>query len=246
MRHHAHRNSATWTINRSWPAANVRQLDVFEIGGKISVEAADTTEITLVATARGELEPKKGVENDGLFESKLEGDTLRIGRRDHHKKGIHFPFLFDRDDMEIDYVLRVPASVSLDLSTVNGRIVTRGTEGSTEASTVNGSLDLETAGTQELTASTVNGRVKAKFLRSFQGARFRSVNGGVEAILPQSASFSVDLSQVNGDFEASFPLAIRSNPGSRRVSGEVNGGAHELKIVTVNGDVELSSLNGSK
>lgn len=245
IEHRSH-NQATMTVTRSWPAAGVRQLDVFEVGGRISVEAADTSEISLVATARGELEPKKGKENEGLFETRLEGDTLHIGRREHKRKGLHFPFLFERNEVEIDYVLKVPATVSLDLGTVNGRIVTRGTEGSTEASSVNGTLDLETAGMQELNATTVNGRVKAKFLRSFQGAKFKSVNGGVEAILPNDASFTVDLSQVNGDFEASFPLSIHSNPGSRRVSGEVNGGQHELKIVTVNGDIELSRLNDTK
>jgi hypothetical protein len=244
IEHRVHDRS-TMTITRSWPAADIRQLDVSEVGGRISIEAAPVNEISLVATARGELEPKKGAENEGLFETKLEGDTLRIGRREHHRRGLRIPFLFDRNDVEIDYVLKVPATVSLDLSTVNGRIVTRGTEGATEASSVNGSIDIETAGTRELTATTVNGRVKAKFLRSFQGARFKSVNGGVEAILPKDASFSVDLSQVNGDFEASFPLSIHSNPGSRRVSGEVNGGQHELKIVTVNGDIALSRLNDS-
>jgi hypothetical protein len=241
--HHGH-SSTSVTISRSWPAASIHELDVFEVGGKISVEAVPTTEISLVATARGDLEVKKGAENDGLFETRLDGETLHIGRKEKRRHG--FTFLFDRNDVEIDYILRVPASVSLDLSTVNGRIVTRGTEGWTEASTVNGSLDLETTGDQKLTASSVNGRVKAKFLKSFQGARFKSVNGGVEAILPQSASFSVDLSQVNGDFEASFPLSVHSNPGSRRVSGEVNGGEHELKIVTVNGDVELARLNDTK
>jgi len=247
-RHHGarrFRSNETMTISRSWPAANVRELEIFEVSGRISVEAADTSEISLVATARGDLDPKQGVENSGLFESKIEGDTLTIGRKQRRRKGLRIPFLFGRNHMEIDYVLKVPASVSLELGTVNGRIITRGTEGATEASTVNGSLDLETVGTNELTATSVNGRVKAKFLRSFQGARFKSVNGGVEAILPQSASFSVDLSQVNGDFEASFPLSVHSNPGSRRVSGDVNGGEHELKIVTVNGDVELSTLNDS-
>jgi hypothetical protein len=242
MEHRIH-SHATMTITRSWPAAGIRQLDVFEVSGRISVEASPASEISLVATARGDLEPKKGAENEGLFQSEVEGDTLRIGRREHKHKGFHFPFLFERNDVEIDYVLKVPATVSLDLSTVNGRIITRGTEGSTEASSVNGTLDLETAGLKELNATTVNGRVKAKFLRSFQGARFKSVNGGVEAILPNDASFTVNLSQVNGDFEAAFPLSIHSNPGSRRVSGEVNGGQHLLKIVTVNGDIELSRLN---
>jgi DUF4097 and DUF4098 domain-containing protein YvlB len=175
-----------------------------------------------------------------------EGDTLRIGRKEHKRKGFRFniPILFGHSEKRIDYVLRVPPTVELEVMTVNGRIVTRGVEGETQATTVNGKIDIETAGLNELRATTVNGQVKAKFTRDFQGAHFKTVNGGVEAFFPQNASFAVDLSQVNGDFEASFPLSIHSNPGSRRVSGEVNGGRHDLKIVTVNGDVELAKLNG--
>ena len=136
-----------------------------------------------------------------------------------------------------------PQKVSLEANTVNGRIATRGIDGETAATSVNGTIDVEVSGNNELAATTVNGRVKARFTKSFQGAKFRTVNGGVEAFLPQQASFTVDLAQVNGDFEAAFPLSITSHPGRRRVSGEVNGGQHELKIVTVNGDVELARLN---
>lgn len=241
------RSEATVTITRNWPAASIRELRVFEVDGSISVEAAPTSEISLVATASGDLEIKKGVENDGLFETTLEGDTLRIGRKEHRRKrfNVDIPFLFGHNEKRIDYVLRVPPALTLEVMTVNGRIVTRGVEGETQATTVNGRIDIETAGLNELRATTVNGKVKAKFTRDFQGARFKTVNGGVEAFFPQNASFAVDLSQVNGDFEASFPLSIHSNPGSRRVSGEVNGGRHDLKIVTVNGDVELAKLNGT-
>ena len=240
-------SDARVTITRNWPAASIRQLRVFEVDGSISVEAAPTSEISLVATASGDLEIKKGVENDGLFETTLDGDTLRIGRKENRRKGftVDIPLLFGRDEKRIDYVLRVPPTLVLEVMTVNGRIVTRGVEGETQATTVNGKIDIETAGLSELRATTVNGQVKAKFTRDFQGARFKTVNGGVEAFFPQNASFAVDLSQVNGDFEASFPLSIHSNPGSRRVSGEVNGGRHDLKIVTVNGDVELAKLNGT-
>jgi DUF4097 and DUF4098 domain-containing protein YvlB len=227
------------TINRTWPASQIRELRVFEVDGSVKVEAAATNEITLVASARGNFKIDKQKENDGLFETSLDGDTLRIGRKDRDRH--HFNFFFDLDDKRIDYVLRVPPSVSLDLKTVNGRITTRGGDGETEVTTVNGPIDIEMAGSNEVRASTVNGSVHAKFTKSFTGARFKTVNGGVEATLPRAASFSVDLSQVNGDFEASFPLSIHSNPGSRRVSGDVNGGAHELKIVTVNGDVELQN-----
>jgi hypothetical protein len=245
---HARRGTeaSSAVISRTWPASQIHQVRVFEVDGSISVEAGPTEAISLVATATGDLEIQKGVENDGLFETSVEGDTLRIGRKEHRRRGIHIriPFLFDNSDKRINYVLHVPSTVSLDVKTINGRIVTRGVDGGTDATTVNGTIDVETDGKNELNATTVNGRVRAKFLRSFGGARFKTVNGGVEATFPGDASFNVDLSQVNGDFEASFPLSIHSNPGSRRVSGEVNGGKYELKIVTVNGDVQLARLNG--
>ncbi len=238
-------NTRRATIARNWPAANIQRIKVFEVSGSITVQAAPGNEVSLLASAKGDLDVQKGKENDGLFTTEVVDGELRIGRREEKRDGWKIGFIWGDDDVEIDYVLKVPPTVDLDVSTVNGRIATSGTEGETEASTVNGSIDIETAGAKELAATTVNGRVKAKFTRTFQGARFKTVNGGVEATLPQDASFTVNLSQVNGDFEASFPLSIHSNPGSRRVSGEVNGGQHELKIVTVNGDVELARLNGA-
>ncbi len=231
------------TITRNWPASAIQEVKVFEVDGSITIEASATNEISLLATAKGDLEVKKGVENDGLFETTLAGNTLHIGRKEIRRKGWDWGMIFADDDLQIDYVLKMPPTVSLAVTTVNGRIATRGIDGETHASTVNGSIDIETAGSHGLQASTVNGRVRAKFTSDFQGAQFKTVNGGVTATLPQTASFTVNLSQVNGDFEASFPLSIHSNPGSRRVSGEVNGGKHELKIVTVNGDVELARLD---
>ena len=239
------RNDQQVSITRAWPASGIDQLKVTEINGSISIEAADTKVVSLVATAKGDLERKAGAENQGLFETSLEGGTLRIGRTKHNRHDFQFRFLFGNgDDMRIDYVLKVPASVDLSTSTVNGRITTRGMQGETKAVTVNGTIDVESDGSGELQAATVNGRVKARFTHGFSGAQFKTVNGGVEATLPSSASFDVDLSQVNGDFDASFPLHIHSSPGSRRVSGEVNGGNHRLKIVTVNGDIELRRSNG--
>ena len=243
--HHERRFSdeKSVTINKTWPAKEIENIRIAEVDGSINVEAVpNATEISLVAVAKGDLELNPQKDNQGLFETEVDGDTLRIGRREKKRKGFRIGFLWDRNDMRIQYTLKVPPTVSLDANTVNGRIVTRGMEGETEATSVNGTIDVEVSGAKELSATTVNGRVKAKFTKSFQGARFRTVNGGVEAFLPQQASFTVDLAQVNGDFEAAFPLSIHSHPGRRRVSGEVNGGQHELKIVTVNGDVELARL----
>ncbi len=226
-------------INRQWPAASIRNLELDEVNGSVTVEAGTGNEITLVAevTARG-VAPKKNAENEGYFTAKVEGDTLRIQRDRHLTRG-RFLF-FHNKEVTVNYTMRVPATVTLDLETVNGRITTHGISGATELATVNGPIEVDTPGTSELNAHTINGRVRARFIESFQGATLKTVNGGIEATLPLSASFSCNLTQVNGDFEAAFPLAIHSNPGSRRVSGQVNGGKYQLKITTVNGDVEVS------
>jgi DUF4097 and DUF4098 domain-containing protein YvlB len=238
---------ANATISREWPAAGIRELRVTEVDGSITIEAAETDQITLVATGRGRLHVKQGAENSGLFEAELDGDTLRIGRRDRsRRRSWDIPNLFGRSRGRIDYVLQVPPRVSLHVRTVNGKIAIRGIDSESDFVTVNGSIDVEISGNHQLRATSVNGRVLATFSESFQGARFKTVNGRVRAVLPESASFTVNLSQVNGDFEASFPLSIRSSPGSRRVSGDVNGGDHELRIVTVNGNVELARLTDSR
>jgi len=181
--------------------------------------------------------PRNDQENLGYFTTELNGDTLVIGRRNEH----HFRFFSFGNETRVDYELRVPASVALDLRTVNGRIATHGVDGEMKAVTVNGRVNIDTPGSSEVEAHTVNGRIEARFAKSFQGATLKTVNGGVTAVLPLTASFTGDFSQVNGDIEAAFPLNIHSHPGSRRVSGEVNGGRYELRITTVNGDIKIDT-----
>ena len=228
-------------IQRQWPASAIRTVEVDGVDGSLSVEAGAADQVTLVAHVRSAgIEPRNREDNHGYFDTDLSGDTLRIGQQ-RPRTRVGFPFIF-RAKMEIDYELRVPPTVALDLKMINGRIASRGVNGATEMTTVNGPIEVETGGSNELSARTVNGSVHAKFLTDFRGARLKTVNGGVEAILPPTASFTCDLSQVNGDFEASFPLSIHSHPGSRRVSGQVNGGQFELQITTVNGDVEVQHI----
>jgi hypothetical protein len=228
-------------IARSWDASAIKRIELREVDGEIRIDAAAPNTISLDATVHSWMkrpDPKK--DNQGFFETSVDGDTLIIGRHER----VHFSF-FNRDRLSIDYELKVPPQLAIDIRTVNGRIVTRGVDGATDVNTVNGSIDIETPGSSELTAHTVNGRIETKFAKTFQGASLKTVNGRVSATLPAGASFIGDFTQVNGDFEAAFPLTIHSNPGSRRVTGEVNGGQHELKITTVNGDIKLDNGQGT-
>lgn len=226
-------------IERQWPAQSVRRIEVREVDGTITVDAGSSDQITLSAIVRSRNRAKPSADNQGFFLSQIEGDSLVIGRRHEHNT-IIFPF-WNGSDTRVDYALHVPENVEVDLHTVTGRITTHGVAGETRATTVNGVVDIETPGTAEVEAKAVNGRIEARFLKDFHGAALKTVNGGVNLVLPASASFAGNFSQVNGDVEAAFPLNIRSHPGSRRVSGEVNGGRYALRITTVNGDIKIEN-----
>lgn len=232
------------TYQRTWAGTAVRTVKLGDANGTLRVEPSTDGQVRVVATVKSwGILPEKGQQNDGYFDSTVDGEgTLHIGR-EQRKIKVHFPF-FSGDRTQIDYVLHAPATTDLNLNLVNGRVSVRGMAGEVSIVTVNGPIEIETAGDKQVVAHTVNGHVRAVFLRDFVGARLTTVNGGVQAVLPQNASFTCSLSQINGDFEAaaSFPLRIHSHPGNRRVSGEVNGGRHALKISTVNGDVEVQQL----
>ena len=221
----------------TWPVGTIHHIEVREIDGEINVEAGSESEITMDATVRSRRAPRNGLENQGYFQTEVAGDTLVIGRRSEH----HFNFFSFGNETRVDYDLRVPASIALDLRTVNGRIATHGVDGEMRAVTVNGRVNIDTPGSSEVEAHTVNGRIEARFGKSFQGATLKTVNGGVTAFLPLTASFTGNFSQVNGDIEAAFPLNIHSHRGSRRVSGSVNGGRYDLHITTVNGNIKIDT-----
>ncbi len=226
--------------DRTWPAGAIRRIEIREVAGSIAVEggASETIQMSADVRARG-ARPDKAKLNDGYFTSEVVGDTLVIGT-ERHRHHLFIGF-WNANDTTVDYQLRVPTGVAIDLHTISGRIATRGMAGETNATTINGEMDLESTGANELAANAVNGRIEARFLNDFHGARLKTVNGRVTAILPTNASFLGDFTQVNGDFEAAFPLNIHSHPGSRRVSGEVNGGRYSLKITTVNGDIKIDN-----
>jgi len=176
------------TVQRTWPAGGIHRISLREIDGTIRVEAGAPNEISLVAhvESRG-VAPKENKENKGYFRSTIEGDSLVLGREEGHSVRILIPF-FDSPRLVVDYELRVPPTTQMTLRTVNGEIRTIGVNGETTASTVNGGIDLDTTGQNEISARTVNGHVRARFNNAFQGAKLNTVNGSVEAVLPPPAT----------------------------------------------------------
>ena len=64
------------TITRKWPAASIREIEVNEVDGNVTVDAGATDQIELVAhvTARG-IQPRPNQENQGYFKSSIDGSV---------------------------------------------------------------------------------------------------------------------------------------------------------------------------
>src|SRR2546426_4459850 len=92
------------------------------------------------------------------------------------------------NDVTVDFTVRVPAGVRFVGRTVNGEVGAADLTGDVEATTVNGSIRISTAGYAE--AQTVNGEIVASLGRATwsDALEFRTVNGGVNPQPPACPS----------------------------------------------------------
>lgn len=145
----------------------------------------------------------------------------------------------DNNDVVVDFEVKVPAGVKFDGRTVNGSVAATGLRADAWASTVNGSVALETTGEGE--AETVNGDVKVEMgrINGTGSMHFSTVNGRIDVSIPPGAGLNVTASTTNGDISTDFPLTVRGRFGPRQLSGTIGGGGRSVSLTTVNGDISL-------
>ena len=144
------------------------------------------------------------------------------------------------NDVQVDFVVRVPDGVRFVPRTVNGSISASGLTGDVLARTVNGGIRLETAGRAE--ARTVNGSIDATIGRAdWSGSHeFKTVNGAIRLGLPADLSADVSARTVNGGIETDFPLTVKGRFSRRSLKGTIGAGGRGLELETVNGAIRLT------
>jgi len=143
------------------------------------------------------------------------------------------------NDVSVDFTVRVPAGVRFYGRTVNGDVEAQNLTADVDVSTVNGSINVSTAGL--VSAKTVNGSITAAMGRAdwTDGLEFQTVNGAIELSLPASLSAEVEAETLNGDIQTDFPLTVTGRFSKRHLTGTIGGGGRELRLKTVNGSVHL-------
>jgi hypothetical protein len=148
----------------------------------------------------------------------------------------------ERNDTEVHFRVRLPATANVAPTTVNGSITVAGARREVRATTVNGGIEIGTSG-GPVTATTVNGGIKASVGAPGAGdLKFTTVNGGIELALPSGVSADVNMTTVNGTIRSDFPITMRGRWGPRTASGRLGSGGADLSMTTVNGSLTLRRL----
>lgn len=146
-----------------------------------------------------------------------------------------------RQHIEVRYDIKVPATVAVALTTVNGKVELDGVTGAVALETVNGGI--EARGLANLrTAETVNGSISVELTAvPAAGARIETVNGGVGVTMPATVSADVSIRTVNGGISVDGFTGVHDAERKRRhYEGKLNSGGPTLRVETVNGGVTVS------
>jgi len=149
----------------------------------------------------------------------------------------------DRNDVSVEFVVRLPAGVKVDASTVNGSVDVDGATSDVVARAVNGSVDARSTG-GAVSARTTNGDVRVSAAKlDGDHSEFTTVNGTVTVAIPASVDADVDMRTVNGRLTSDFPLTVQGSFNPRRLHATLGKGGTTLRLSTVNGSIRLRKLS---
>lgn len=156
-------------------------------------------------------------------------------------------------DYRLDFVVRIPSSLNLAVSTINnGNVNVENVDGVVFARNINGSIRLHNL-MRESDASTINGNVDVEYARNPQkDCRYYSLNGDINAWFQPGLSASMSFESFNGSFFTnidrleSLPVQVEKKNMREGIKYKVNGNRYKvgvggayLDFETFNGNVYL-------
>jgi hypothetical protein len=234
--------------------------------GSIHVTGYDEPQIEMVAEEKTRARSQTAFEKarrDVRLDVGREGDEVTIfvdgpfRERDEYGLGLH------RDPgytVTYNFEIRVPRHTRLDVRTVNsGDVRVEGVQGDLRARNVNGEVTLEGIAGGAVCATTVNGKVRARFDKNpTEDSNFQTVNGNLELWLQPDFSADLRFKTFNGEARTDFdvePLpyekVVERQEGDRRVfkmrewsSVRVGRGGPQFTFETLNGNILIRNARG--
>jgi hypothetical protein len=178
------------------------------------------------------------------------------GQRNACRPGSDARLGANRNDVQVNFDVEVPAGVHLTARTANGRVTAERMSGRVEAyssngnvridggsyveaRTTNGSISIRTSG--EATARTTNGSLTVE-LGQVSGSsplRFSSTNGSITLTIPSALNAAIDARTSNGSIDSELPITIRGSVSRRQLAGTIGSGGTPLELRTTNGNIRI-------
>ena len=236
---------ATETWSRSYKVADKGRFELINVNGRITVEGTDGTEVVVEGHKSAKARSDEGARE---LLAKLEireevGDTtVRVESRPPRLSGF--------SSHEIEWTVKAPKGVVLDLRTTNGGVRLSELANEVHAKTTNGGVRGERLGSSVVEASAVNGGIELELTKPLDengSIDMETVNGGVTLALSPDSKATIEARCVNGGVTVDEVTVKRDDQGNaneferrRRLNATMNGGGAKVRMSTTNGGVRLS------
>lgn len=166
----------------------------------------------------------------------------------------------DRNDTSVEFTVRVPAGLRLEIGTVSGDVsaerldgeiglksvsgdvaLTSGRGPSIDIATVSGDVRLEDVTSKEVSGSTVSGTVRFQGPIEDRGSYdFTSTSGDIKLTLPRRPNAELDAATFSGDLSSDLPVDRPDGRNRRhRYSATWGTGSAKLSIQTLSGNLAI-------
>jgi DUF4097 and DUF4098 domain-containing protein YvlB len=241
---------ATDTWSRSYKMAATGRFELINVNGKITAESTDGTEVIVEGrrTAKGRSdEQAKELLAKLEIREEIGESTVRVESRPPRFNG-------GFSGHEIEWTIKVPKGVIVDLRTVNGGVRLNDLANEIHAKTTNGGVRADNITPSTIEASAVNGGIEFNLASPLDGTDsvdLETVNGGVTLELPSESKATLAVRCVNGGVHVDNLEIAREEQSTdfdkrRRLNGTMNGGGANVKMNTTNGGIHLSRSSGKK
>jgi hypothetical protein len=230
----------TWS--RTYKLPSTGRFELINVNGKITAEPADGTDLIVegrrTAKARSDEGAKELLAKLEIREEVGES-TVRVESRP--------PRLAGFSGHQVEWTIKVPKGVIVDLRTTNGGVRLNGLANEIHARTTNGGVKGVGIIPSVFEASAVNGGVELELGAPLDGddsIEMETVNGGVELALAPESKATIAARCVNGGVHVENLEISREEQGNdferrRRLNGTMNGGGAKVNMSTTNGGVRI-------
>ncbi len=239
---------ATDTWSRTYKLADKGRFELINVNGRITVEPADGNEVVVEghrsAKARSD-DAAKDLLAKLEIKEEVGDSTVRVESRPPRLSGFN--------SHQIEWTVKVPKGVVLDLRTVNGGVRLNKIANEVHAKSTNGGVKGDDLSSNIVEARTVNGGIEIALTRPMTATdsiEMEAVNGGVTLELPQESKATIAARCVNGGVRVEDLEITRDDQGNaneferkRRLNATMNGGGGKIEMSTTNGGVHIGRVS---